>query len=396
MSAFGSILQSLLRQPRWMKCGGLLLGLLALFAAGAGGAAWLVGGPPAEASTGTVELAIGLPGTAFLNAFTLNTGIPILNTGTATALSVQITSIALGSGTLLTSPTLPFSLGSIGTEGMDGGMKPVFATFNSPNATLVPGGQYPLTVAGTYQFNGSTVNFTLTQTLQIPAAAPGAADSNSATVAPHPPRAPSRPSRRPSTNSMRTSLLLLKPLVRLCLSLRPVVPNWAVGPRRFNGLFRPPARSLFRSTSALVMAASRVLPRSQVAPAPRGPAETLCLLLRTPAPFTLLMAAPHLQNWTPLPSLTIKWKADSVATRSCNMHPASIALSGSCSSAAPRSPAASKGRICSALRWPDLRTLSPTPRLPGLIGISIPTSRSASETIGWTIPTWRWETIIFT
>jgi hypothetical protein len=187
MSAFDRILQRLSRPPRWIKCGGPLLGLLALFAAGY---ALLVGEPPAEASTGTVMLAIGLPGTAFLNAFTLNTGIPILNTGSATALGVQITSIALGSGTVLTSPTLPFSLGSIGTEGMDGGMKPVFATFSSPNATLVPGGQYPLTVAGTYQFNGSTVNFTLTQTLQIPAAAPGSADSNSATVAPHPPQGP--------------------------------------------------------------------------------------------------------------------------------------------------------------------------------------------------------------
>jgi hypothetical protein len=195
MLALGSTFQSLLHSVRRMKYGGVVFGLLALFAAGhtTGNPQPLVGEEPADASTGTVALAIGLPGAALLNAFTLNTGIPMLNTGRAPASNVQITSIALTGGAVLTSPSLPFSLGSIGTPSMDGGMKPLFADFNSPSASLVPGGQYTLTVTGTYQLNGTTITFTLTQTLQIPGAAPGSADSNTASAAAHPPQGPFAP-----------------------------------------------------------------------------------------------------------------------------------------------------------------------------------------------------------
>jgi hypothetical protein len=135
-----------------------------------------------------LPLQLGLPGAALLNSTTISTGIPILNEGRAPATNVEITTLTL-SGSTLASPSLPFSLGSIGNEGA---MTPLFASFTNPNA--FPGAQYTLTVGGTYKVGTSTYSFTLTGLIQIPAAAPGSSDSLTGTVAPNPAKGPFPPS----------------------------------------------------------------------------------------------------------------------------------------------------------------------------------------------------------
>jgi hypothetical protein len=142
---------------------------------------------PAYAQSDQVTLVLGTPGAAILNSTTITTGIPIINDGTDEATHVEITSLAL-MGSTLVSPTLPFSLGTIGNEGA---MTPLFATFNNPNA--FPGGQYTLTVGGTYQVGATTFPFTLSGPLQLPAAAPGSSTSLTVSIAPNPSKGPFPP-----------------------------------------------------------------------------------------------------------------------------------------------------------------------------------------------------------
>jgi hypothetical protein len=142
---------------------------------------------PAYAQSDPVMLVLGTPGTAILNSTTITTGIPIINDGTDEATHVEITSLAL-MGSTLVSPTLPFSLGTIGNEGA---MTPLFATFSNPNA--FPGGQYTLTVGGTYQVGTATFPFTLSGPLQLPAAAPGSSTSLAVSIAPNPSKGPFPP-----------------------------------------------------------------------------------------------------------------------------------------------------------------------------------------------------------
>jgi hypothetical protein len=158
----------------------LLLAMLASI-----GAPVLAADTADNAGRATVELSIASTGASLLDPFTLSTGIPIQNGGTATAENVEITSIALRGfmgGATLTSPTLPFNLGSVTTSASEGGMTPLFASFISPNASLVPGGEYVLIITGTYGLGGTRHPFALVHVLAIPEAAPGSAESDTATV----------------------------------------------------------------------------------------------------------------------------------------------------------------------------------------------------------------------
>src|ERR1700730_12669269 len=147
----------------------------------------------AYAQSDPVMLVLGTPGAAILNSTTITTGIPIINDGTGEATHVEITTLAL-MGSTLVSPSLPFSLGTIGNEGA---MTPLFATFNNPNA--FPGGHYTLTVRGTYQVGATTFPFMLTGPLQLPGAAPGSSTSLAVSIAPNPSKGPFPPA-SPSLN----------------------------------------------------------------------------------------------------------------------------------------------------------------------------------------------------
>jgi hypothetical protein len=141
----------------------------------------------AYAQSDPVMLVLGTPGAAILNSTTITTGIPIINDGTGEATHVEITSLSL-MGSVLVSPSLPFSLGTINSEGA---MTPLFATFNNPNA--FPGGQYTLTVGGTYQVGAATFPFTLSGPLQLPPAAPGSSTSLAVSIAPNTSKGPFPP-----------------------------------------------------------------------------------------------------------------------------------------------------------------------------------------------------------
>jgi hypothetical protein len=141
----------------------------------------------AYAQSDPVMLVLGTPGAAILNSTTITTGIPIINDGTGEATHVEITTLSL-MGSVLVSPSLPFSLGTINNEGA---MTPLFATFNNPNA--FPGGQYTLTVGGTYQVGATTFPFTVSGPLQLPPAAPGSSTSLAVSIAPNTSKGPFPP-----------------------------------------------------------------------------------------------------------------------------------------------------------------------------------------------------------
>jgi hypothetical protein len=123
--------------------------------------AWSV---PVQAQQGTPSLSTttlvtGITGATAFIAF------PILNSGAADAANVQISSITLGGGALL-SPTLPVSLGTIAAN------KPgiVNLVFNASalNTTV----SYPLTVSGTYTLAGSSNSFSLNASVNFSTANP--------------------------------------------------------------------------------------------------------------------------------------------------------------------------------------------------------------------------------
>lgn len=72
----------------------------------------LVAAAPAYAQSDSVTLVLGMPGAAILNSTTISTGIPLINDGTANATDLEITTLTL-MGSTLTSPALPFGLGTI-------------------------------------------------------------------------------------------------------------------------------------------------------------------------------------------------------------------------------------------------------------------------------------------
>lgn len=87
--------------------------------------------------------------------------LPLLNIGTGTAANVQVTSITLGSATLL-SPPLPVFLGDLGADNA------VSANARFSGSGLTVGSRYLVTVRGTYESGGATFGFTVNRYIVIP------------------------------------------------------------------------------------------------------------------------------------------------------------------------------------------------------------------------------------
>lgn len=88
--------------------------------------------------------------------------LPILNSGTGTAGSVQITGITLGSATRLAPAAFPFFIGDM----TPGNSVPVAALFDA--ASLAAGQHYLASVAGSYTLGGTTYAFRLNRSIVIP------------------------------------------------------------------------------------------------------------------------------------------------------------------------------------------------------------------------------------
>lgn len=138
-----------------------------------------------------VFLSAGGPGVSLMDS-TLLSAIPIVNTGTAAALNVELSSISLSGGTLTSPALLPFNLGTIPAESS------VVLNADFSNA-FEPSGSYALTVEGTYNVGANTFCFELTSELTVPPAAPGSSDlvtivvpEQFVTGAPYPPQTPSQ------------------------------------------------------------------------------------------------------------------------------------------------------------------------------------------------------------
>ena len=102
---------------------------------------------------------------------TLSASLPILNEGRAKAEDVQAYSISIAGATLTAPTSLPAALGAIPREGMT----TLTATFTSP--VFQADRSYTIEVKGTFREQGHEFKFALTQSLQIPSAAPGSAPS---------------------------------------------------------------------------------------------------------------------------------------------------------------------------------------------------------------------------
>ncbi|MDQ2937773.1 MAG: hypothetical protein M3R67_09710, partial [Acidobacteriota bacterium] len=109
--------------------------------------------------------------------------VPITNVGAAPALRVQIESISIGPGNLLTPTTLPAVLGDI----EPGGRRVLDASFALPNErgllSLLTGRRLFLNLKGSYSINNETRSFTLNNVLNVPQAN-GEATAASASVDP--------------------------------------------------------------------------------------------------------------------------------------------------------------------------------------------------------------------
>jgi hypothetical protein len=143
-----------------------------------------------ECATSQAVLSAGGPGVSLLNPTTLLSALPIINNGTAAAQNVQLTAVPLTGGTL-TSPALPFTLGTIPA----GGSAVLNADFSG---AFMPLGSYALAVTGTYSVGAATYCFSLSSDFVIPPAAPGSATVGTTSVgvnhvsgAPFPPQPPS-------------------------------------------------------------------------------------------------------------------------------------------------------------------------------------------------------------
>jgi PEP-CTERM motif len=103
--------------------------------------------------------------------------LPLVNSGSATAGSVQVTSATLSTAKLLT-PALPLVLGDLAASTTYG------ATLTFNGAGLTVGKNYLLTVRGTYQSAGNTLGFSVNRILSYGAASPFDQPANPLTVNP--------------------------------------------------------------------------------------------------------------------------------------------------------------------------------------------------------------------
>lgn len=137
-----------------------------------------------------VELEAGRPGLALETADRLLVALPIENKGVGTAMDVQVTSASLVSAILQT-PPFPDPLGNIAGDDSS-----IFEAAFACDA-LISGEPYLLTVAGTYEVGGLTLDFVFDRELLIPGRSPGSAPLQVAAVAgtfvtgaPYPPGEP--------------------------------------------------------------------------------------------------------------------------------------------------------------------------------------------------------------
>ena len=140
---------------------------IAVFVAAAAFSARAQSGPAISTQAATY----GLAGSTFF-AY-----VPIANTGSATAGSVEVTSVTLSSAPLLT-PALPLAIGDLSAGSSYG----VTLTFNSSGLTV--GKAYLLTLRGTYEFSGSTLGFSVNRILSYGAVSPFAQPPNPLSVTP--------------------------------------------------------------------------------------------------------------------------------------------------------------------------------------------------------------------
>jgi len=137
-----------------------------------------------------VELEAGRPGLALETADRLLVALPIKNRGMGTAMDVQVTSASLVSA-VLQAPPFPDPLGDIAGDDSS-----IFEAAFACDA-LISGDPYLLTVAGTYEVGGLTLDFVFDRELRIPGRSPGFAPLEIVSVpgtfvtgAPYPPGDP--------------------------------------------------------------------------------------------------------------------------------------------------------------------------------------------------------------
>jgi hypothetical protein len=129
-----------------------------------------------EGAASPADLEALAPGASLILPGQLAVAVTVANDGTAPAENVQVTTLTLPGGTLIT-PTLPHSLGTIGAPGS----AVLQASFSGP---FVPGSTLPLAIAGTYAVGTSTFCFSLEAEVAIPPGAPGFGTLDTATIAP--------------------------------------------------------------------------------------------------------------------------------------------------------------------------------------------------------------------
>jgi hypothetical protein len=124
---------------------------------------------PILKTMGSDDLTLATPG-VYSEDGNLYLALPIANVGAAPALRVQIESISIGPGNLLTPATLPADLGDI-----EPGRRAVLdASFALPNErrllSLPTRPRLVLTLKGSYSINNQTLSFTLNSVVNIPKA----------------------------------------------------------------------------------------------------------------------------------------------------------------------------------------------------------------------------------
>lgn len=92
----------------------------------------------------------------------LTFSLPLINSGTNDANNIQITNITLGSASRLVPSSPPVFIGNLGVNSA----APVNARFSSSG--LAVGGQYLISVLGTYQLGGTTFSFRAHQYITVP------------------------------------------------------------------------------------------------------------------------------------------------------------------------------------------------------------------------------------
>ena len=130
-----------------------------------------------ECASSPATLSLGGSGVS-LNGNTLLSAIPISNTGTAAATNIQLTSLTLPPGTLVSPSPLPYNFGSI----PPGGASDLNSTFTGGYQPL---GSYLFRVQGTYEAAGATYCFDLSTILKVPPAGPGSDDLTLVDVVSH-------------------------------------------------------------------------------------------------------------------------------------------------------------------------------------------------------------------